>query len=287
MVLFNIGTGAWDATCTVFGLPHMIVGSLPASSERIFSSGNERTLVFFNPPGSKIKEMGYPVYNGDHFGLIADLMNMNPQSKQVYLTMYYDYLEGHPASYEEVKPVWFDVAQCGTSEVGGGKPDTAFKISSSPWTANVEGEAVGMGGHIHDGGTHLDILMNKEVVCTSAAYYASNEEARKRADIVKSGGVPLPLSNTTASGPVDAGHGHAGGQHIVAMSVCGEMSGWAGSPVYPLKSKVVKKGQSWTVNAYYDYKKHAGMKNNRGAMDNIMGISIMFVKVTQKRVGGV
>ena len=49
MVLFNIGTGAWDATCTVFGLPHMIVGSLPASSERIFSSGNERTTVFFNP----------------------------------------------------------------------------------------------------------------------------------------------------------------------------------------------------------------------------------------------
>jgi hypothetical protein len=49
MVLFNIGTGAWDATCTTFGLPHMIVGSLPASSERIFSSGNERTTVFFNP----------------------------------------------------------------------------------------------------------------------------------------------------------------------------------------------------------------------------------------------
>jgi hypothetical protein len=49
MVLFNIGTGAWDATCTAFGLPHMIVGTLPASSERIFSSGNERTTIFFNP----------------------------------------------------------------------------------------------------------------------------------------------------------------------------------------------------------------------------------------------
>jgi hypothetical protein len=143
--------------------------------------------------------------------------------------------------------VWFDVAQCGTSEVNGGKPDTAFKISSSPWTANVEGEAVGMGGHIHDGGTHLDILMNKEVVCTSEAYYASNEEARKRADIVKSGGVPLPLAKSNATAPAEAGHGHGSGQHIVAMSVCGEMSGWAGSPVTPLKSKTVKKGQSWTV----------------------------------------
>jgi hypothetical protein len=50
MVMFNIGKGAWDATCTVFGAPHLIVGSLPQSSERIFSSGNERTTTFFNPP---------------------------------------------------------------------------------------------------------------------------------------------------------------------------------------------------------------------------------------------
>lgn len=50
MVLFNIGAKAWDATCQVFGLPHMIVGSLPATSERIFSSGNERTMALFNPP---------------------------------------------------------------------------------------------------------------------------------------------------------------------------------------------------------------------------------------------
>jgi hypothetical protein len=50
MVMFNIGKGANDATCPIFGAPHMIVGSLPSSSERIFSSGNERTMTFFNPP---------------------------------------------------------------------------------------------------------------------------------------------------------------------------------------------------------------------------------------------
>jgi hypothetical protein len=50
--MFNIGSGVWDATCQVFGLPHMIVGALPATSERIFSSGNERTMVFLNSPVS-------------------------------------------------------------------------------------------------------------------------------------------------------------------------------------------------------------------------------------------
>jgi hypothetical protein len=52
MVVINIGSGAWDATCTGLGLPHLIVGSLPKSSERIFSSGNERTMAFFNQPVS-------------------------------------------------------------------------------------------------------------------------------------------------------------------------------------------------------------------------------------------
>jgi hypothetical protein len=52
MVMFNIGKGANDATCTIFGAPHLIVGSMPSSSERIFSSGNERTTTFFNPPVS-------------------------------------------------------------------------------------------------------------------------------------------------------------------------------------------------------------------------------------------
>jgi hypothetical protein len=50
MVLFNIGKGLSDATCRTLGLPHMIVGTSVANSERIFSSGNERTPIFFNPP---------------------------------------------------------------------------------------------------------------------------------------------------------------------------------------------------------------------------------------------
>jgi hypothetical protein len=52
MVLFNIGKNTGDATCRGMGLPHMIVGTSVANSERIFSSGNERTPVFFNPPVS-------------------------------------------------------------------------------------------------------------------------------------------------------------------------------------------------------------------------------------------
>lgn len=75
-------------------------------------------------------------------------MNMNPTSKQVWMTMYYDFVEDHPAGWDEVKPVWFDAAQCGTSEVSGGQAGANFKIASSTWTANFEGEVMGVGGYV-------------------------------------------------------------------------------------------------------------------------------------------
>lgn len=62
--------------------------------------------------------------------------------------MYYDYVEDHPAGWDEVKPVWFDVAQCGTSEVGGGQAGGNFKIASGVWTASFDGEVTAVGGYV-------------------------------------------------------------------------------------------------------------------------------------------
>jgi hypothetical protein len=80
------------------------------------------------------------------------------------------------------------------------------------------------------------------------------------------------------------GHGHMGGQHIIAMSICAENKGNVKDiPISPLAVKRVTKGQSWTLRAYYDYNAHPGMKNNRGGMSTVMGISIMYVKTAVKR----
>jgi len=84
--------------------------------------------------------LGYPIYGGDHFGLIVDLMNMNTAAKNVYLTIYYDYVDGHPSHMQEVKPVWLDAAQCATSEIGGRSAGSKFDFASTPWISNFEGE---------------------------------------------------------------------------------------------------------------------------------------------------
>jgi hypothetical protein len=90
--------------------------------------------------------------------------------------------------------------------------------------------------------------------------------------------MPMPMGKDTG------GHGHMGGQHIIAMSICADnKSKVKDIPISPLAVNKVTKGQSWVLRAYYDYNAHPGMKNNWGGMSTVMGISIMYAKTAAKR----
>jgi len=292
MVLFNIGKNTGDATCRSMGLPHMIVGTNVAGSERIFSSGNERTPVFFNPPWLNTTNIGYPVFPNDRFGLITDLMNMNPGAKTVYLVMYYDYVDGHPNNFKQLKPVWFDVAQCGISEVSGRTAGSKFDIRATPWIANFNGEILEAGGHIHDGGVAIDLIVDGKTVCNSRAVYGTNKEIMDRARAIARGqvpGLPAGISGglTPAARAQGTSTGHHGVKHIMSMGICSDHTGpLNGMPIVPFGIKQLKKGQRWVLRASYDYRAHPGMqKGNSGKMQSVMGIAIMYVKTATKRQG--
>jgi hypothetical protein len=88
------------------------------------------------------------------------------EDKVVYLTMTYDYTDGKlPADYLDLvcrfrkkprfsvdsdshiqKPIWFDVDQCGMSEVHPPKDDGNFTVTAKAWHPNFEGEMIGLGG---------------------------------------------------------------------------------------------------------------------------------------------
>jgi hypothetical protein len=46
-----------------------------------------------------------------------------------------------------------------------------------------------------------------------------------------------------------------------------------------LNQRYIKPGQKWEIQAYYDYKKDAGMVHSDGKQDHVMGISIQYVRV--------
>jgi hypothetical protein len=150
MVLFNIGPGRQDATCmdSPMSMPHMIVGSTAKGSERLFSSGNERTHAIM--PEWNENNVGYKLKTADKFALIVDLMNENQVEKIVYLTITFDTVPGNPADYDDMRPVWFDVAQCLTSEWPPPYNTGNYTVPSMIWTANFDGDIIGAAGHLHD-----------------------------------------------------------------------------------------------------------------------------------------
>jgi hypothetical protein len=119
-----------------------------------------------------------------------------------------------------------------------------------------------------------------KVVCDSKAGYAEN--ARYISGGSGHGAAPSgpPPPAPAAGGKAGAGsamagghggHGGAGKPHISSMGLC-----WRGRP--ELKVQKMQAGQSWTVEAVYDYKKFAGATHPNGQQENVMGIGVLWVK---------
>jgi hypothetical protein len=258
MVHLTIGPGRWDPTCLNkrTSLPHFDVNSSPTASERYFSSGNERTKVHLDILGAGATKWGYHIKPTDKYGFIVDLMNMNMEDKTVFMTMTYDFIEGPlPAGWDEVKVVWFDVNQCGTSEVKPLKQTGSFTITSQRWVPNFAGKILGVGGHLHDGGLAVNINYNTgKPLCVSKAGYAETDEYIQR-------------MNHAAGGK-----GHAAvSKHISSMTAC--------YLDQKLAVQTLSKDQSWYVEGLYDYAQHDGQKDAKGRQSEIMGIALMFVAV--------
>jgi hypothetical protein len=113
-VAFNEGPGRQDATCMhrEISLPHISVGTTARKSERFWSAGNERTPLSFPKTGTP--KAGYMVNKQDKFHLLMELMNANMEGAVFYFTITYDFVEGHPSGWNNVRPAWLDVANCGT-----------------------------------------------------------------------------------------------------------------------------------------------------------------------------
>jgi hypothetical protein len=103
-------------------------------------------------------------------GMVVDLMNMNMIRTDVLLWVTWEYIPSAPEDFDQIVPYWLDVGGCGSS----GKPGQThgkFHYSSPIRTSHVTGQVVTISGHLHDGGTHVEVLKNGNVICTSEASY--------------------------------------------------------------------------------------------------------------------
>jgi len=256
MVAIN-NNGRADATCgsNPASLPHLDVGTMAATAERFFSSGNERTVI--DTWAWAPKKVGYYFKKGDTMSFIVDLMNMNDRASKVYMTITYEYVPGKPAGFLAARPVWFDADQCGVSDVKPKAQRGSYVISSRPWSANFDGSIIAMGAHLHDGGTHLEIIRDGKVECDAHAKYAENPQ-------YVSGGM-AGMSRSMRDGSAT--------KHISSIELCGN------TEQEPDKFPKLQRGQKWVIKGYYDYNTHPGMLNDSGKQSDVMAISIMYVAV--------
>jgi hypothetical protein len=72
-------------------------------------------------------------------------MNMDDYTKDVYITIDYEYIPGpKPEGWKTTKGMWLDVTNCGISYVIPPKKQT-FKLQSSGWSSPYNGEMLGVG----------------------------------------------------------------------------------------------------------------------------------------------
>ena len=111
------------------------------------------------------------------------------------------------------------------------------------------------GGHLHDGGTVLNIYKNQEVICASKAQYGRGGGHAHGRTVAER----RSLSKRQGNGPsVD------GKEHISQMSTCVMMG-------------PVKASDNIWIDAEYDFNKHTGMQSKTGAFTEVMGIAIMYI----------
>jgi hypothetical protein len=226
MVLFD--TAKQDLTC-----PGLGVGAL---GQRFFSSGNERTPV--HAEGL----YGYKQGANDQWNLIYDLMNMAGTAKQVYVTVTFDFVPASTPGYKEITPVWLDVNQCSVSAVPAKTGQYQYDYSV---TAGQNSKLIGIGGHIHDGGTHLGVYKNGQQVCDSIATY---------------GGTPAYIEGPDSLDMPGMGH-------ISQMSRC------QGTETNPVTS--IKTGDVIKISAFYDSNAHMQM-----GTEPVMGIAVGYLDVS-------
>jgi hypothetical protein len=226
--------------------------------QRFFASGNERTVVDISASGyvpqssamslslftlsksfDRTVKAGYYIGHSDVVALSVELMNMlHSQSQEgVVVTVTYEFIQGrHPEEFSAVTPYWLDIGSCRTSDFPAYR-NTTFEYTSPSIEGLPRGQLTFVAGHVHDGGTHIELLKNGRVLCSLNATYGAFRYL-KAADFAT--------------------------EHISSIAAC-EMPGKTAPD------------DEWSIIAHYDTTLHDPMLTMDGSLEPVMGIMLAYV----------
>jgi len=196
-------------------------------------------------------QVGYYLGANDNVAFLVELMNETPDPRPVVVTIIYEYVPGLPSSFTQVTPIWLDVSNncTGDSEVPAFN-NTAFNYTMQPrWKADFNGKVTCIVGHLHDGGTHLEVLKSGSPVCDCVAVYGQTP------GYIESGSMSMNMSMDMGSMDM---------MHISSLNTC----------LNPTTSSI---GDEWGARAFYNTSEHAPTLNMDGSLEGVMGISLVYI----------
>jgi hypothetical protein len=100
-------------------------------------------------------------------------MNETEDLHNTVVTIIYEYIPSILQSFTQVIPIWLDInSNCSSNSEEPVFNNTIFNYTMYPcWKADFEGHVTCIVGHLHDGGTYLEVLKNGNPVCNCVAAY--------------------------------------------------------------------------------------------------------------------
>jgi hypothetical protein len=221
---------------------HFLVYDMGKPQKSSFSCDNGKAARYVPVPGTVVmggaaedaeahystkavpeKKTGYHIKKNSPILMNIDIVNYNKDDMNVYASVDMEYIVGANAEYLDASPVFVPVTVCDRAAIVPGivqipKGQSKWSLKSTGLIAAEDSILFLFRGHMHDGGSNIEVKINDKTVCNSQALYG---------------------------GPGHVGRNSDGGkwETIRDMVTCPE-------------GVVVKKGDSISLNANYDLDAH-------------------------------
>lgn len=133
------------------------------------------------------KQTGYYAKKDTPIIANIDIVNSNKEDIEVYPSADMEFLPGRPDDYLDASPVFLPVAGCDSKDFVPGivqtpKGQTKWTVTSKDVLVNEDAILFVFRGHMHDGGSNIDLKVNDKLACDSQAVYGGKGHVGKNAD---------------------------------------------------------------------------------------------------------
>jgi hypothetical protein len=223
----------------------------PLGPNILWAGGNERPTLRLN---TRYK---YGIDWPADFNFILEFMSALKQDVNVSLAITFEYIEKSQPEAKDYKDSYLIWNSVGTPQYQKG----SYNRSSWEWTVPKSGVLLHGMGHMHDGGTNVDLYINDKIVCSSRMFYNARPgygsviappqhgHSAKQRQTLDTNDAPSSM--------------HFGGKHISDPGHCTSFGH-------------VEQGDRMSVVAYYNTTEYNVM-DHQGKVEEQMGILRVFI----------